>query len=95
MIDVYLIVGSFILAMVALGLIRIVRGPNTADRMMAAQLLGTGGVAILLLFSVATAAPSIVDVALLLALLAAFATVAFVKDSPASSLDTSKVADRS
>ena len=54
MIDVYLGIGSFILAMVALGLVRIVRGPDTADRMMAAQLLGTGGVAILLLFAVAT-----------------------------------------
>ena len=53
--DFYLGVGSFILAMMALGLIRIVRGPTAADRMMAAQLLGTGGVAILLLFAVATA----------------------------------------
>jgi len=95
MIDVYLIIGSFILAMVALGLIRIVRGPDTADRMMAAQLLGTGGVAILLLFSVATAAPSIVDVALLLALLAAFAAVAFVKDVPGSPSDISGATDRS
>jgi multicomponent Na+:H+ antiporter subunit F len=38
--------------------------------MMAAQLLGTGGVAILLLSAVATGAQSIVDVAPLLALLA-------------------------
>ena len=33
---------GFVLAMVALGLIRILRGPKRADRMMAAQLLGTG-----------------------------------------------------
>ena len=39
----------FVLATVALGLARVLRGPGDADRMMAAQLLGTGGVAVLLL----------------------------------------------
>ncbi len=34
---------------VALGMVRILRGPGDADRVMAAQLLGTGGVAALLL----------------------------------------------
>ena len=95
MTDVYLGIGSFVLAMVALGLVRIVRGPDTADRMMAAQLLGTGGVAILLLFAVATGTSSIVDVALLLSLLAAFAAVAFVKDVPGPSSDASEATDRS
>jgi multicomponent Na+:H+ antiporter subunit F len=69
---------GFILAMVALGLIRIIRGPTETDRMMAAQLFGTGGVAALLLLAVASQTPSVVDVALVLALLAAFASVAFV-----------------
>ena len=32
--------------MVALGLVRILRGPGNADRVMAAQLLGTGGIAV-------------------------------------------------
>ena len=49
--------------------------------MMAAQLLGTGGVAILLLLAAATETPPIVDVALLLALFAAFAAVAFVRSA--------------
>ena len=31
---------GFVFAMVALGMVRIVRGPTRADRMMAAQLLG-------------------------------------------------------
>ena len=35
---------GFILAMLALGLVRILRGPGDADRMMAAQLIGTGGI---------------------------------------------------
>lgn len=69
----------FILAMVALGLLRILRGPGDADRIMAAQLVGTGGVAILLLLAVATPLPAAIDVAAFLALLAAFASVAFVQ----------------
>ncbi|MBK5962673.1 sodium:proton antiporter [Thiocystis minor] len=69
---------AFVLGTVALGLIRLLRGPGHADRMLAAQLLGTGGVAALLLLGVATGVGAIVEVALLLALLAAFASVAFV-----------------
>ena len=80
--------------MVALGLIRILRGPADADRMMAAQLVGSGGTAILLLLSIATATPSIVDDALLLALLAAFASVAFVRDAPPAPAAAAEMADR-
>jgi multicomponent Na+:H+ antiporter subunit F len=69
----------FVMAMLALGLFGILRRPDEANRMMASQLLGTGGVAILLLLAVATETSSIVDVALILALLAAFAGVAFVR----------------
>ena len=68
---------GFVLLMVALGLVRILRGPAEADRLMAAQLLGTGGVAVLLLLADAGGMPAIVDVALTLALLAALASVAF------------------
>jgi multicomponent Na+:H+ antiporter subunit F len=67
----------FALASVALDLVRVLRGPGDAERMMAAQLLGTGGVGALLLFGAATGEASAIDVALTLALLAAFAAVAF------------------
>jgi multicomponent Na+:H+ antiporter subunit F len=69
---------AFVLVTVALGLVRVLWGPDDADRMMSAQLLGTGGIAVLLLASAGglTAAS---DVALTLAMLAAFASVAFVK----------------
>jgi multicomponent Na+:H+ antiporter subunit F len=70
---------AFILAMLALGLVRILRGPGDADRMMAAQLIGTGGIASLLLLGAVTEVPAAVDVALTLALLATFASIAFVK----------------
>ena len=79
MADFLLIAAAFVLTMVALGLIRILRGPDDADRMMAAQLLGTGGIATLLLLGTATGETATIDVALTLALLAAFASLAFVK----------------
>jgi len=79
---------GLILAMVTLGLLVILRRPAEVDQMMAAQLLGTGGVAILLLLAVATETSSIVDVALMLALLAAFAAVAFVKSASNSASET-------
>jgi multicomponent Na+:H+ antiporter subunit F len=69
---------GFVLAMVALGLVRILCGPSVADRIMAAQLLGTGGIAVLLLGAAATGVSAAADVALSLALLAAFVSVAFV-----------------
>jgi multicomponent Na+:H+ antiporter subunit F len=77
MTDFLLTAAGFVLAMVAVGLVRILRGPTRADRMMAAQLLGSGGIAGLLLAG-ANRVPAMVDVALTLALLAAFASVAFV-----------------
>jgi len=67
----------FVLAMVALGLARVLRGPGDADRMMAAQLLGTGGIAVLLLLAAATGVTAAIDVALTLALLAVFAAAVF------------------
>ncbi len=72
----------FVLAMAALGLVRSLRGPTDADRMMAVQLLGTGGIAALLLLAAGTGMAGIVDTALILALLAAFAGVAFVNSRP-------------
>jgi len=71
-----------VLLLVAVGLVRILRGPSNVDRMMAAQLFGTGGIATVLLLGAATGAAAAVDVALTLALLAAFASFAFVKAAP-------------
>jgi multicomponent Na+:H+ antiporter subunit F len=60
-----------------LGLLRVLRGPGAGNRMLAAQLIGTTGVGILLLLGELLAQPSLIDVALILALLAAVATAAF------------------
>ena len=78
---------GFVLATVAVGLLRILKGPDKADRIMAAQLLGTGGIAALLLLAQATSIPAAVDVVLILALLAAFIFVAFVKEGMRSQVD--------
>jgi multicomponent Na+:H+ antiporter subunit F len=85
--DFLLAAAGFVLLIVALGLVRIIRGPGDADRIMAAQLLGTGGIAVLLLLGEATSAPAAVDVALILALLAAFVSVAFVKGAASTGAD--------
>jgi multicomponent Na+:H+ antiporter subunit F len=69
----------FLLLNVAAGLVRIVRGPTQADRMMAAQLFGTTGVAILLLLAQGLGEPALRDVALVLALLSGMAVAAFVR----------------
>jgi multicomponent Na+:H+ antiporter subunit F len=69
----------FLLITIAAGMVRVLRGPTDGDRMLAAQLFGTTGVAILLLLAEALEEPALVDVALVFALLAAVATVAFVR----------------
>jgi len=69
---------GIILAVLGLGLVRILRGPSDADRMMAAQLIGTGGIAALLLVGAVSDLRAI-DVALTLALLATFASITFVR----------------
>ncbi len=83
-----------VLASLGGALWRVWRGPSPADRMMAAQLVGTGGVAVLMLL-----APlrdwAALDVALALALLAALAAVGFVKaTSPDGAGDPEETAPR-
>lgn len=86
--DFLLSAAAVVLLIVAAGLARILRGPGDAERMMAAQLLGTGGVTVLLLAGAAIGNPAFVDVALILALLAAFAAIAFVKKGAAGEWPT-------
>lgn len=72
------IVAIVLLASLAGALWRVWRGPSQADRMMAAQLIGTGGVAVLMVLA-AVQDWALLIVALALALLAALAAVGFVK----------------
>lgn len=71
-----------VLVSVAAGLLRVLRGPGDVDRLMAAQLVGSGGIALLLLVGSAADLPAARDVALVMALLAGLASVAFVSGRP-------------
>ena len=62
-----------------LGLVRVFIGPSIEDRMMSIQLVGTTGVGFLLLFGPLLDMPSSVDIALVLALLAAVSVVALTR----------------
>lgn len=72
-------VAAFLLLNLAAGLWRVMRGPTAADRMLAAQLFGTTAVAVLLLLAEGMGQPDLRDVALVFAMLAAVAAVAFVQ----------------
>jgi len=71
-----LAIGGLMLSLF-LGLLRVLRGPEAGDRMLATQLIGTAGVGLLLLLSVLLEQQALIDVALILALLAAVAAAAF------------------
>ncbi len=75
----HIISALLLLIAIAAGMIRILNGPTAADRMMAAQLFGTCGVAIMLLLSSGMNNPVLLDIAMVFALLAALATMTFVR----------------
>ena len=61
------------------GLVRVFIGPTPSDRLMAVQLVGTTGIAILLLLAPVVLVPALVDVALVFALLSAVAVASFTR----------------
>ena len=85
----YLSMALIILITVITGLYRILRGPTGADRMLAAQLFGTCGVAIMLLLAKGLNEPVIEDIALIYGLLGVLSTVAFVQRAWRDGLDES------
>jgi len=62
-----------------LSLLVMLRQPSASDRMLSAQLLGTNGVGLMLLLSLLQHQPGLIDVALVLALLAAVVVIAFTR----------------
>ena len=77
MTELLLISATVLMLSLFLGLLRVLLGPSAGDRMLATQLIGTAGVGILLPLSLLLDQPALIDVALLLALLAAVAAAAF------------------
>lgn len=79
MTTVYLLVATALLVSLSGGMYQAVRGPTPGDRMLVIQLFGTAAVAALILIGEATSEPALVDVALVLALLAAVTVTAFIR----------------
>lgn len=77
MADMLFLAATLLLVLTAAGLFVLWRRGGDADRLLAIQLLGSGCIAVLLLVAVATQEASGLDVALLLALLAALAACAY------------------
>jgi multicomponent Na+:H+ antiporter subunit F len=67
----------FLVLNILAGLVRALRGPTPADRILASTLLGTTGAATLLLLAEATASPALRDVALVFVLVAPVPVVVF------------------
>lgn len=93
--SLFIWVAALILISILFGLVRIFKGPTGADRMLAAQLLGTGGVAILLILSFAMQMPALLDVALVYSLLAATAMVVFVRRHWLGNIEAEAITDES
>jgi multicomponent Na+:H+ antiporter subunit F len=68
-----------LLLSLVLGIFRALKGPSLEDRLISILLLGTGGVAILLLLSVSMQLTALLDVGLVLVLLAAVAAAAMTR----------------
>jgi multicomponent Na+:H+ antiporter subunit F len=77
--EIYFFLAFLLLLSVVVGLGRVFAGPTPADRILAVQLAGTGGVAVLLVLARAANLGTLLDVVLVYALLAAVTQIAFVK----------------
>jgi len=74
---IYLV--AILLLTIFAGLWRVLRGPSRTDRLVAVQLFGTAGTALLLLLAEWQAQPALRDAALVLALLAAVLSASLVQ----------------
>ena len=63
-------------------LIRIFRGPSAEDRLLGIQSFGTVGTAVVLLLTVLTDLPGLLDVALVMAMLAAVTVITYTRILP-------------
>ncbi len=72
-------IALFLLVNLLLALLAAARGPSAADRMLVALLFGTTGVGILVLLAHAGGGAALVDMALVIALLAAISGIAFAR----------------
>ncbi len=76
---IFIIVSIFLLLNIALGLIRVWRGPTVADRLLTTQLFGTTGMAILLVMSGYLKDLTLLNVAITFNVLAVLLVIGFVQ----------------
>ncbi|GAC29510.1 monovalent cation/H+ antiporter complex subunit F [Brumicola pallidula] len=78
----YLTIIAMLLTLTLLvGLIRVIIGPSESDRMLACQLFGTAGVALTIILAVVQQQATLLNLALVLALLAPLTLIVFVKNT--------------
>lgn len=70
---------AILMLTIATGMWRALRGPTRADRLLALQMFGTTGTAVMLILAQEQGLPSLRDAALVLALLAAIISAALVQ----------------
>ena len=89
------VVCIFLFVNLAAGLFRVRRGPTDVDSLLAVQLMGTTGAALLLVLSALQEIAALVDAALILALLAAVTLLVFSCRiwRPAQETDSEEVSD--
>ncbi len=75
----FIIVIVFLLLTIALGLVRVWRGPGVADRLLTTQLFGTTGMAILLVLAGFLQNLSLLNVAITFNVLAIILVIGFIK----------------
>jgi multicomponent Na+:H+ antiporter subunit F len=78
MITYYALLAGALIICLLFAMLRIFKGDTAADKMIAAQLFGTLGVAILIAFSFLEGNKNLLNVALVMSLLAPISLVAFV-----------------
>ena len=77
----YLVIAVALLVSLGGGMYQVLRGPTPGDRFLAIQLFGTAAVAVLILMGEAMHDSALVDIALVLALLAAITMIAFARQT--------------
>jgi multicomponent Na+:H+ antiporter subunit F len=87
--EFYTLAALFLLLNIGLGLLRIWRGPTAADRLLAVQLFGTTGSAVLIVLSLDSGSEALQDVALVFALLAGVLGVTFTRYGQSAPADPS------
>ena len=71
------VVVPVLIVAILLTFVRLVKGPNLPDRVVALDLLAMIGISLIAAYAIATQEPAILDIAIVLALISFLGTIAF------------------